>query len=98
VQLAFVITVLIGLVIISLQVKQTNERIKLMAATQADLDAAIAALPAALDTALETALAPIIAAIQAKAGAVDFTPEITSLNAIPASVSAAVAMAVTPAP
>ena len=69
-----------------------------MAATQADLDAAIAALPGLIETALETELAPVIAAIQAKAGAVDFTPEITSLNAIPASVSSAVATAVTPAP
>ena len=66
-------------------------------ATQADLDAVIAALPAALETALETALAPVIAAIQAKSGAIDFTPEINSLNAIPAAVSSTVATAITPA-
>ena len=80
---------IIWLVIVTTEVEILTKRIKTMAATQADLDAAIAALPAALDTALETALAPIIAAIQAKAGAVDFTPEITSLNAIPAAVATA---------
>ena len=74
-----------------------QEMEKRIMATQQDLDNAIAALPAAIETAIETALAPIIAAIQAKAGAVDFTPEITSLNAIPAAVASAVSTAVTPA-
>ena len=74
-----------------------EQKVKLMAATQADLDAAIAALPAALETALDNAIKPIIAAIQAKAGAADFTSEIAALNALPASVSAQVAGDVTPA-
>lgn len=94
--IALTFTMIIWLVIITTEVEQLTKRIKTMA-TQADLDAAIAALPAALETALETALAPVIAAIQAKAGTVDFAPEITSLNAIPAAVSSAVATAVTPA-
>jgi hypothetical protein len=72
---------------------------KLMA-TQADLDAAIAALPGQIQTAVENALTPVIAAIEAKAAGtpVDFSPEIASLNAIPATVASGIAAAVTPAP
>jgi predicted transcriptional regulator len=67
--------------------------------TQAQLDAAIAALPGLIETAVETALQPVIAAIEAagEANEIDFTNEVNSLNAIPAAVSASVAAAVTPA-
>ena len=66
--------------------------------TQAQLDAAIAALPAQIETAVENALQPVIAQIQAAAAAnsVDLTNEVNSLNAIPAAVASAVATAVTP--
>lgn len=70
---------------------------EIIMATQADLDAAIAALPQEIETALEIALAPVIAAIQAKAPAIDFSTEVASLNAIPAAVASAVTTAVTPA-
>lgn len=66
--------------------KRISQMEKIVMATQADLDAAIAALPPAI----ETALAPVIAAIQSKAGTVDFSPEIAQLQAIPAAVAAAV--------
>ena len=66
-------------------------------ANQTDLDAAIAALPAAIETAVEAALAPVIAAIQAKAVNVDLSAEITSLNAIGATVATKVAADLTPA-
>ena len=71
-------------------------RLNIMA-TKADLDAALAALPAAIETAIETALAPVIAAIVAKAGSVDFQPEIDQLNAVAGAVSAKVTTDLTPA-
>jgi hypothetical protein len=71
-----------------------DQQLKIIMASQADLDAAIAALPGAIETALQ----PIIAAIEAKAGSIDFTPEINSLNAIPAAVAAAVTPAAPAAP
>lgn len=62
-------------------------------ATQADLDAAIAALPSQVQTAVDAALAPVIAAIKAKAAGagVDFAPEVASLNAVGGTVSSSVA-------
>jgi hypothetical protein len=88
---------ILWLIGISLVLKQINERTKLMA-TQADLDAAIAALPAAIEAAVESALAPVIAAIQAKAANIDLSPEIASLNAVGATVGAKVAADLTPPP
>lgn len=66
--------------------------------TQAQLDAAIAALPGQIESAVETALQPVIAQIEAAAAAngVDLTNEVNSLNAIPAAVASSVAAAVTP--
>lgn len=66
-----------------------NNKLKEIMASQADLDAAIAALPKAI----EDALAPVIAAIVAKSAGtpVDLSAEINQLNAIPAAVAAAVA-------
>ena len=66
--------------------------------TQAQLDAAIAALPGTIETAVETALQPVIVAIQqaAASAGIDLTNEVNSLNAIPGTVSAAVATALTP--
>lgn len=77
------------------ELKQIKKRLQLMA-TQADLDAAIAALPAAIETAVEAALAPVIAAIEAKAGTTDFQPEIDQLNAVGATVAQKVASDLTP--
>jgi len=79
-------------------IKESEKRI--MATTQAQLDAAIAALPGQIETAVESALAPVITAIQAAAAAngVDLTSEVNSLSAIPATVSAAVATALTATP
>ena len=73
-----------------------NSALQQIMATQSDLDAAIAALPGAI----QTALAPVIASIQAKAAGtpIDFSPEIASLNAIPAAVASAVTPAPTPTP
>lgn len=65
-------------------------RMEYMAATQADLDAAIEALPAQLETAIETAVQPIIDAIKAKGGA-DLQPEVDKLNALGSTVSQQVA-------
>ena len=61
--------------------------------TQADLDAAIAALPGQIQAAVDTALAPVIAAIKAKAAqnGVDFTSEVTSLGAVGGAVATSVA-------
>lgn len=84
------------------QILQGIERIeKIMAMNQAQLDAAIAALPAQIEAAvessttteLETALAPVIANLQqiASQNGLDFTNEINSLNAIPGTVAPAVA-------
>ena len=70
-----------------------------MAATQAQLDAAIAGLPASLEAAVDAALAPVIAAIEAKSAGspVDFQPEIDQLNAISGTVATQVAADLTPA-
>jgi hypothetical protein len=67
--------------------------------TQAQLDAAIAALPGQIETAVGTALQPVIAQIQSVAASagVDLTNEVNSLAAIPAAVASAVVAAVTPA-
>lgn len=69
-----------------------------MATTQAQLDAAIAALPGQIETAVETALQPVIVAIQqaAAANGIDLTSEVNSLNNIPSVVSSAIATALTP--
>jgi hypothetical protein len=63
---------------------------------QAQLDAAIAALPGQIESAVTTALQPVIVQIQsvASAAGVDLTNEVNSLNAIPAAVASAVATAV----
>lgn len=68
--------------------------------TQADLDAAIAALPGQIASAVETAMDPVIAAIEkATTGTpVDLSAEVEQLNAIPAAVASAVTAALTPAP
>lgn len=74
---------------------------KIMETTQAQLDAAIAALPGQIETAVENALAPVIEALEAAAesNGVDLTSEVASLNAIPATVSGAIATAIgTPTP
>ena len=83
---------------ITTAIKESEKNI--MSTNQAALDAAIAALPAQIETAVETALAPVITAIQqaAAANGVDLTSEVTSLENIPATVSAAIATALTPAP
>jgi hypothetical protein len=87
----------LAVVAIRRSIKESEERI--MATTQAQLDAAIAALPAQIETAVETALAPVITAIQnaAASNGVDLTSEVASLQAIPATVSTAIATALTPA-
>lgn len=76
------------------------QKADLMAGTQADLDAAIAALPDQVKTSVEAALAPVIAAIIAKAkgAGVDFTPEITQLSAVGGTVGTSVAADLAPAP
>jgi hypothetical protein len=66
------------------------EKVNKIMATQADLDAAIAALPAKLEAAIEAAVQPIIDAIKAKGGA-DLQPEIDALNAVGDTVAAQVA-------
>jgi hypothetical protein len=67
--------------------------------TQADLDAAIAALPGQIETAVTTALQPVIASIQsiAASNGVDLTNEVNSLNALPSAVAQSVAATLTPA-
>lgn len=84
---------IVWLTIISLQLKTIRNKM----ATQADLNAAIAALPQAIETAVETALAPVIAAIESKAGgAIDLQPEIDQLNALGNTVAQKVAADLTP--
>lgn len=79
-----------GMEEIKTAIKQTERNI--MATTQAQLDAVIAALPGQI----ETALAPVITAIQqaAASNSIDLTNEVNQLQAIPA----AIATALTPAP
>ena len=81
-------------------IQQIEKRLQIIMTTQAQLDAAIAALPGQIETAVENAMAPVIAAIEAAAATngVDLTSEVASLNAIPATVSAAIATALTPPP
>ena len=91
-----IVVLIIWLLIIAAEIEQIKQNTNKIMATQADLDAAIAALPAAIEAAVEAALAPVIAAIEAKAGTTDFSSEITSLNAIGATVGAKVAADLTP--
>ena len=74
--------------------------------TQADLDAAIAALPGQIEAAVQTAtvtavtngVQPIITALQnAQGNGIDFTNEINSLNALAGTVAPAIASSVTSA-
>ena len=87
----------LAVVAIRRSIKESEERIM---TNQAQLDAAIAALPQQIETAVETALAPVIVALQnaAAANGVDLTSEVASLQAIPATVSTAIATALTPPP
>jgi len=75
-----------------------EKQLKQIMATIADLDAAIAALPAKIASALEAKLAPIIADLVAKAGPVDLSAEIASLNALPDSVATQVTTDLTTPP
>ena len=69
-------------------------------ATQADLDAAIAALPGNVATAVDASLKPVIDALIAKIGTitppVDFQSEIDALNGVGAAVAAKVTADLTP--
>jgi hypothetical protein len=86
------------------RVSTLERQVKIMIQNQAALDATIAALPQAITAAVvpavtssvETQLAPVITALEAASASsgVDFTNEINSLNAIPASVAGTVAPAV----
>ncbi len=86
------------LIVIGLrQLQQTNKGIIIIMKTQADLDAAIAALPAAIEAAVTTAVQPIITALQNAQGQTDFTNEVSQLQAMPAAIAQAAATALTPA-
>lgn len=76
------------------------ERIaKTIMKTQADLDAAITALPGQVQTAVEAALAPVIQAIKDKAAAqsIDFSSEVASLSSVGPNVANQIATDLTPA-
>lgn len=81
---------------VAYEVRNIGKKANKIMAGQADLDAAIAALPAQIEAKVEAALAPIIAAIQAKAGNVDLSAEIASLNAVGDTVATQVATDLTP--
>jgi hypothetical protein len=85
---------------LSEKVEKIERQITKIMQTQKDLDDAIAALPDQIKTAIETALAPVIQAIKDKSAGtpVDFTPEITALQAIGGTVATEVATDLTPAP
>ena len=70
-----------------------ERKIDNMAATQADLDAAIAALPGQVQAAVDAALAPVILAIKAKVqgAGVDLSAEVASLAAVGGTVATSVA-------
>ena len=75
------------------QIGNIERKIDSMTATQADLDAAIAALPGQVQTAVDAALAPVILAIKAKVqgAGVDLSAEVASLAAVGGTVATSVA-------
>jgi hypothetical protein len=78
--------------------KQIERLEKIMATTQAQLDAVIAALPAQIETSVENAIAPIITAIQNSTSGttIDLTNEVNALQAMPAAIGSAVAASINP--